>query len=587
MFRSLRPFPFLVIAFLVLCVLAAVTSIGSAVGVQSAPVPKNVKFETVAAGLTEPLFLTHAGDGSNRLFIIQRDGKILIHKNGGLNALPFLDVGVLLANDGREQGLLGLAFDPNYEVNGKFYIAYTAVSYAITLARYTVSADPDIANTSGEVLLSIDKIHTNHNGGMIAFGPDGYLYMSAGDGGGGGDPDNNGQDKTSLLGKILRLDVSGAGAYSVPPTNPFFGSANPAVKKEIWSYGLRNPWRFSFDRSTGDLYIGDVGQNAQEEVDFQSAGASGGQNYGWRILEGNLCYLPANCTPPAAYVPPVAVYDHGANDSNGCSVTGGYVYRGANFADLEGIYLYADFCHGKIWGLRRNASNQWASTLIADTNYAISSFGEDEQGELYLLDFGGGSLIHLAEATMLSKTFVSAATQDGHVLEQSELWERGGAFNSSQPVFMLGDDQSDRQFRAILSFQTGSLPDNAKILSVTLKIRRHSIIGDDPFVTHGSLRVELGKPFFGAGLNLESADFQATANGSAATFNPTPVNQWFSAKFNAASLAKLNLTGFTQLRLRFTLDDNDDLGRDVVQFISGDNLNAAARPVLIVTYFIP
>jgi glucose/arabinose dehydrogenase len=577
---------FLWVAVLV-ALLASATSIDVAAGVRSAPVPKNVKFETVATGLQNPLLVTHAGDASNRLFIVQRGGQILIHQNGALNATPFLDVSALLASDGGEQGLLGLAFDPNYESNGTFYIVYTALSYAVTLARYTVSANPEVANATGEILLSIPKTRTNHNGGMIAFGPDGYLYMSVGDGGGGGDPDNNAQDRTALLGKILRLDVSGAGAYSIPSTNPYYNNPNPAIKQEIWAYGLRNPWRFSFDRSTGDLIIGDVGQNAQEEIDFQLAGAAGGQNYGWRILEGNLCYLPAVCTPPANYVPPVMVYNHGTNDSNGCSVTGGYVYRGSNFPALVGVYLYADFCLGKIWGLTRNASNEWVTTLAADTDFMISSFGEDEQGELYFFDYTTGSLLHIVEAAILSRKVYSTPSQDGIVIESAENSGRGGVFTSSQLVLPVGDDASDRQYRAVLSFNTASLPDHARILSVTLKVRQKSIIGQNPILTHGKLLVDLGNPFFGTGLNLEAVDFHAPSNGIASSFNATPVNNWYSARFNAASLVKLNLTGVTQLRLRFVLDDNDDRSRDSLQFISGDSANASARPVLVITYFIP
>ncbi|RJP49860.1 MAG: hypothetical protein C4583_11670 [Anaerolineaceae bacterium] len=567
-------------------VLASATSVTRAAGVRYA-VPKNVTFETVVSGLDDPVFVTHAGDGSNRLFVVQRVGQILIYKNDALNAAPFLDVSTLISLTSGEQGLLGLAFDPDYDVNGTFYIVYTAASYAVTLARYTVSADPDIANASGEILLSIPKTRTNHNGGMIAFGPDGYLYMSIGDGGGPGDPDNNAQNLTTLLGNILRLDVSGAGAYTIPPTNPYVGSSDPSIKQEIWSYGLRNPWRFSFDRATGDIYIGDVGQHTQEEVDFQPAGVSGGQNYGWRIMEGNLCYDAATCTPPAGYVPPVAVYEHGASGENGCSVTGGYVYRGSNFASLQGVYLYADFCYGKIWGLTRNVSDQWTSTLIADTDYKITSFGEDEQGELYFFDYTTGSLLHIVEAAILSRKISSTPSQDGIVIESAENTGRGGVFTSSQLVLPVGDDASDRQLRAVLSFNTASVPDNARILSVTLKVRQKSILGQNPFLTHGKLLVELGNPFFGTGLNLEAVDFHAPSNGIASSFTATPVNNRYSARFNAASLTKLNLTGVTQLRLRFVLDDNDDRSRDSLQFISGSSATAAARPALIVTYFIP
>ncbi|MBI5934961.1 MAG: PQQ-dependent sugar dehydrogenase [Chloroflexi bacterium] len=571
----------------VLSILAAVAPNGRAAPTPSAPMPRNIKYEWVVGALDDPLFLTHAGDASNRLFIVQRGGHIRIHKNGILLPLPFLDVSGALALDGGEQGLLGLAFDPNYETNGRFYIAYTAASYAVTLARYTVSADPDIANATGEVLLSVPKTFTNHNGGMIAFGPDGYLYMGVGDGGSGGDPANNGQDRTTLLGKILRLDVSGASGYAIPSTNPYFNNPNPNVKKEVWAYGLRNPWRFSFDRGTGDLYIGDVGQNAQEEVDFQLASASGGQNYGWRVMEGNLCYYAITCTPPANYAPPVAVYDHGENDSNGCSVTGGYVYRGSNFPDLAGVYLYADFCLGKIWGLKQNASNQWVTSLLADTHFLISSFGEDEQGELYLLDYGNGVLYRLAEAPRLTATYTSVGAHDGIILEVSENAGIGGSINATQLVLAVGDHQTDRQYRSILSFDTSTLPDDAQVTSVTLRIKRQKFIGDDPFLTLNRLVADLGAPFFGSSADLEPVDFHSSRGSVAGTFNPTPVNSWYSLKFIFPSLTKLNRTGLTQLRLRFFLDDNDDLARDTLQFFSGDHLNASVRPVLIVEYFVP
>ncbi len=571
----------------VLVLLAASVSPGQAVGLRSAPVPRNIRFETVVGGLDNPLFATHAGDGSNRLFIVQRVGQILIYKNGSLNAAPFLDISGLISLDGGEQGLLGLAFAPDYETSGRFYVSYTDSSWAVTLARYTVSANPDVANPSGSVLLTIPKTspYTNHNGGMLAFGPDGYLYMSVGDGGGPRDPDNNGQNLSVLLGKILRLDVSGA-TYAIPPTNPFYNHPNPAVREEIWSYGLRNPWRFSFDSVTGDLYIGDVGAATQEEVDFQPAGASGGRNYGWDVMEGNLCHNATTCTPPPAYVPPVMVYDHGANDENGCSITGGYVYRGSSFANLQGVYLYADFCLGKVWGLKRDASNQWVSTLAADTDFLITSFGEDEQGELYLFDYGG-TLYHIAEAPVLSATIPAVAAEDGYVLETGENSGKGGVTNASLPVLVVGDDAYDRQFRSILSFDTGSLPDNAVILSATLKVRRNRLLGEDPFLTHGKLWVEVGSPFFGLGYPLEPADFQAASGGIAALLGGTPVNSWHTARFNLASLPKLNRVGNTQLRLRFNLDDNDDLGRDTIQFFSANSLNLATHPLLLVTYFLP
>ncbi len=386
--------------------LASLASMGGAMPVYAASLPPTLKFIPVVGGLNSPVFVTNAGDGSNRLFIVQQTGQIRIFKNGSLLSTPFLNILGLVSNFtgiNGEQGLLSLAFDPNYSTNGFFYITYTTNNsdptflYTTTLARYQVSStNPDQADpSSGAVLLSIPKKYTNHNGGMLAFGPNGYLYMSMGDGGSGGDPDNNAQNLHTLLGKILRLDVESsppAGqTYVIPPTNPFYGSTDSKVKKEIWAYGLRNPWRFSFDRSSGDLYIGDVGQNTEEEVDFQAASNSGGQNYGWHILEGNLCYDPSTgCVAPSGYVPPVATYDHGTNESYGCAVIGGYVYRGSTYPALQGVYFYGDLCTGKIFGLVRNSNNTWSHSLITSTGFTISSFGQDEQGELYVVDYGNG-----------------------------------------------------------------------------------------------------------------------------------------------------------------------------------------------------
>ena len=385
------------------------------VSVMAASIPQTVNFNLIVSGLTKPVFITNAGDGSNRLFIVQQSGQIRIFKNGSLLSTPFLNISGLVSNFtgvNGEQGLLSLAFDPNYSNNGDFYIAYTTSTndptfpYTTTLARYHVSSvNSDLADTgSGVVLLSIPKKYTNHNGGMIAFGPDGYLYLSVGDGGSGGDPDSNAQNLQTMLGKLLRLDVHSTPpigqTYVIPPTNPFYASNEANVKKEIWAYGLRNPWRFSFDSWTGDMYIGDVGQNREEEIDFQPTSSAGGQNYGWSILEGNLCYNPSsNCIAPSNYVSPVATYDHGNNDSYGCSITGGYVYRGSQFPSLQGVYFYGDYCSGKLLGLIRNPNNTWTSSLIASTSYWISSFGEDEQNELYLADYAGGTVYQLISTT--------------------------------------------------------------------------------------------------------------------------------------------------------------------------------------------
>jgi glucose/arabinose dehydrogenase/murein DD-endopeptidase MepM/ murein hydrolase activator NlpD len=352
-----------------------------------------IAFEQVASGLSQPTFLTHAGDGSGRLFITERGGQIRIMQGGTLLAAPFLNIGSKLSTGGSEQGLLGLAFHPGYASNGVFFIHYTNTSGAIVLARYQVSADPNLADAASEsILLTIPKPASNHNGGMLAFGPDGMLYMGTGDGGGGGDPDGNGQDLTTLLGKVLRLDVDGGSPYAIPSDNPLAADPDPAVRKEIWAYGLRNPWRFSFDRATDDLYIADVGQGAREEVDFQPAASAGGENYGWNVMEGSLCFNPSSGCNTSGKVLPVAEYDHGS--SGGCSISGGYVYRGTRYPAMNGVYLYGDFCSGRLWGLRRSGTT-WQNSLLQDTAYAISTFGEDEAGELYLTDYNTGRIYHV------------------------------------------------------------------------------------------------------------------------------------------------------------------------------------------------
>jgi glucose/arabinose dehydrogenase len=582
--------------FLLICVLSASGFLPAAAAPLAAPpIPLNIHFQTVVTGLSQPVFATNAGDGSGRLFIVQQGGQIIIFKNGALLALPFLDISSLLVRDGGEQGLLGLAFAPDYSTSGVFYVSYTAPSpitpattpYAITLARYKVSSNPDIADpNSGQVLLSVPKIYTNHNGSMLAFGPDHFLYMSTGDGGNGGDPNNNAQNQKSLLGKLLRIAVNSTGSYTIPSTNPYFSNTS-GFRKEIWSYGLRNAWRFSFDRSNGDLYIGDVGQNTEEEIDFQTHGANGGQNYGWRIKEGNLCFNPVNCTPPPNYVAPIAVYDHGTNDSVGCAVTGGYVYRGTTFPELKGAYLYGDFCTGRLWGLVRNANSQWTSTPIADTNYSISAFAEDENGELYIVDYSG-QLIHIARAAITVVNFVSSAAQDGYVVESAENSNAGGTLNSNAGFFDVGDNALNRQLRGIMSFPTSSLPDTAVIVSARLKLTRLGLAGINPFSTHGGLIIDVRKPFFGTAPTLDLDDFAAaaslTAGGSVAN---TPAGAVYTGTFSPAALSAFNRTGLTQLRLRFQLDDNNNSIADYLAFYSADASNAALKPTLEITYFVP
>jgi glucose/arabinose dehydrogenase len=343
----------------------------------------DLQLTSVASGLANPLYLTHAGD--DRLFIIEQRGRIRIMRNGAVLPTPFLDITPLLST-GNEQGLLGLAFPPDYATSGRFYVYYTATNGDSVLARYRVGSNPDLADAaSREILLQFAQPFSNHNGGWIAFGPDGFLYVASGDGGSANDPQDNGQQLNTLLGKLLRLNVSGASAQAAPG-NPF--ATTSGARAEIWAYGLRNPWRASFDRQTGDLWIGDVGQSRREEINFQPAG-SGGQNYGWRRFEGTLCGTTnTNCGSTEGFTMPVNEYDRAL----GCSVTGGYVYRGNLYPRLRGRYFFSDFCSGRIWSIERSgsgASATYTRTEHLATGLPIASFGEDRSGNLYALAFNG------------------------------------------------------------------------------------------------------------------------------------------------------------------------------------------------------
>ena len=342
------------------------------------PLPAALHFTPVVAGLDWPVFLTSPA-GDRRLFVAERTGRVRVVA-GALLARPFLDVGALITSAGGEQGLLGLAFAPDYKRSGRFYVDYTDVDGNTKVVRYTVSSDPDSADpASAEVLLEVAQPFANHNGGMLAFGPDGMLYVGLGDGGGAGDPQGNGQDRGALLGKILRLDVRGAGAYAVPAGNPFSSPDRP----EIWCYGLRNPWRFSFDRATGDLYIADVGQNSREEVDVAPAAQGGGRglNFGWNRMEGLACYSPSTGCDTTGLVMPMLDYDHG----QGCSVIGGYVYRGSAIPALRGHYLYADWCGKWVRSFRDSSGRAQERTSWATLPSQPLGFGEDAAGELYVL----------------------------------------------------------------------------------------------------------------------------------------------------------------------------------------------------------
>lgn len=370
--------------FALLVMLIGVTvAAGQDVAVPSAP-PDGTAYELVevASGFVRPVFLTHAGDGSGRSFIVEQNGRIFVMQDGNVLGTPFLDASSLVSRDANERGLLGLAFHPKYAENGFFYINYTDRAGNTVVARYTVSADdPNVADPeSAQTILGVNQPYANHNGGDIAFGPDGYLYIGMGDGGSAGDPQGHAQNPSSLLGKMLRIDVDGGEPYAIPEDNPFV--TDSSYVPEIWALGVRNPWRFSFDALTGDLYIADVGQNQWEEVNFQPAGL-GGINYGWNIMEGMHRY--SGEPVPEGLTPPFAEYSH----AEGCSITGGYVYRGEELPDLQGFYFFADYCSGVIWSSYRDAAGTWQTNPFMESGLTVSSFGVDEAGELYVINHTG------------------------------------------------------------------------------------------------------------------------------------------------------------------------------------------------------
>ncbi|MEA2619730.1 MAG: hypothetical protein QOC97_503 [Chloroflexota bacterium] len=360
-------------------------------GASSATAQSVVGLTRIASGLDSPVFVTNAHDGSGRLFVVEQGGKIKVVVNGVVRPTPFLDISDLVSKGG-EQGLLGLAFHPSYKTNGYFFVDFTGLNGDTVIFRYRVSpTDPNVAvRSSATKILIVGQPYANHNGGMIAFGRDGDLYIGMGDGGGAGDPGNRAQSIGTMLGKILRINVNGSVGtrhYLIPSSNPYVGRAG---LDEIWSFGLRNPWRFSFDRATGDLWIGDVGQDRFEEVDRSlapSTGLSPGRNlnYGWRVMEGGHCYNPPSGCNRTGKVMPVVEYSH----SQGCSITGGYVYRGSQVPAIYAHYVFADFCSGTIWMIPRTGGLSTPKGLLFDTTMSISSFGEDEWGELYVVDHAG------------------------------------------------------------------------------------------------------------------------------------------------------------------------------------------------------
>jgi hypothetical protein len=360
------------------------------------PPPGAPALHLVTNALTSPVFVTSPPGDTLRLFVVEQGGVVRVIRRDTLLATRFLDVTTKI-DAGGERGLLSLAFHPQYAANGRFYVYFTNPNGDIRVVRYVVSGNPNVADSlSGDTVLAVPHPgHSNHNGGQLQFGPDDRLYVGLGDGGGSGDPDGNGQDKHALLGKLLRLDVDGATGYTIPADNPF--ATDTSAAPEIWALGLRNPWRFSFDRTRGDLYIGDVGQGAWEEVDVQPALSNGGENYGWNVMEGTHCYpIGTTSCNQAGLTLPLLEYDH----PTGCSITGGYVYRGTRVPALAGHYLYADFCTHFVRSFQYSGSQavdrrDWTPQLDPGGN--VSSFGQDQRGELYIMTLGG-SLYRIVEA---------------------------------------------------------------------------------------------------------------------------------------------------------------------------------------------
>ena len=376
---------------------------------------KNLSSVLIADGYKKPVFITSYPNNAKLLYIVEQAGLIKLINDGKKLSRPFFDINKRVVNPNRpgdERGLLGFAFHPNHTNNGKFYINYMDNDGNTIVSEFSTNSELRANHKSERIILKLTQPYGNHNGGDIQFGPDGYLYISIGDGGKAGDPLNAGQDLSSLFGKIIRIDIDQK-PYGIPKSNPFFGQKGK--REEIWAWGLRNVWRFSFDKQTGDKYLADVGQNKWEEVNFEPASSKGGLNYGWRIMEANHCYDPKENCPTEGLIKPIIEYPNDANhpafafriieelsfsetDVEGCSVTGGYVYRGQKIKSMQGQYIFGDYCSGNIWTLKVvngkaiNFKNRTEEINIGGGEFTtyISSFGQDSDGEIYIIDYNGG-----------------------------------------------------------------------------------------------------------------------------------------------------------------------------------------------------
>ncbi len=447
---------------------------------------ESIALVPVVGGLDAPVQVTNAGDGSNRLFVVERPGRLRVIVDGELQETLFLDLTDRVLTDDSEQGLLSLAFHPDYENNGELFVFYTANDWSNTVERFVVSDDPNIANRdSGEIVLEIPDRERNHNGGSLVFGPDDMLYISTGDEGSGGDPYGNAQSLMSLFGKILRIDIDAGDPYAIPPDNPFVDNVD--ARPEIWAYGLRNPWRISFDRQTNDLWVADVGQSMWEEVNHVPAGTGAARNFGWNAMEGLHCYED-DCDQEI-YTLPVAAYDH----DNGCSVTGGHVYRGSDYPSLAGRYFYGDYCSGLIWSLTPDGDG-WSNELELDSDSWITSFGEDEAGELYLVDLAGvvyqvttsGSQGPAIDNPAFRRTWERTDNPvSSLVVDRTWMWGPGPITAERQESYA----ESPGGSRTVQYFDKSRMEDNA-------------FRGADPWdVTNGLLVVEMVEGFYQTGDN--------------------------------------------------------------------------------------
>ena len=508
------------VALGVTAALLATASLISAPATARADSNPVIALEPVVGGLDHPVLVTNAGDA--RLFIVEQTGRIRIVSGGSLLATPFLNIASQISTGG-ERGLLGLAFHPDYVANGRFFVFYTRTDGDLQVSEFLRSdSDANLADAGSErPILQIEhSAYSNHNGGMLAFGPDGYLYVGTGDGGGGGDPLGSGQNRDSRLGKLLRIDIDTASPsvpYDVPPTNPFVGTAGDDL---IWSYGLRNPWRFSFDPATDDLWIGDVGQGAWEEVDVARSSAGGGRglNFGWNVLEGDHCYNATTCVRTGKTAP-VAEYPHGTGD---CAIGGGYVYRGAASPLLVGRYLFGDYCSGRIWSLEAAGPTPQAEVLLADTTLQISSFGEDAAGEIYVVALVG-TIYRIVEAQVSrragSDRYGTAAAISAAVFDPG-VPVVYVATGQNYPDAIAGGPAAAAEGGPVLLVRSGSIPSVTAAELNRLKPARIVVLGGTSTVSAGVANALAGYASGTVSRRAGSDRYGTAAAISAAVFDP-------------------------------------------------------------------